>query len=52
MEIIQECGAMDKARQKAEEIAAGAQLVLQALPPSEYRDSLASLCSFAIDRQG
>jgi octaprenyl-diphosphate synthase len=52
MEIIQGCGAMDKARQKAEEIAAGAKLLLQALPPSEHRDSLASLCSFAIQRQG
>ncbi len=52
MEIIQNCGAMDKARQKAEELAAGAQLELQALPPSEHRDTLASLCGFAIDRQG
>jgi octaprenyl-diphosphate synthase len=52
MEIIHGCGAMDKARQKAEEIAAGARLVLKPLPASEHRDALASLCHFAIDRDG
>ncbi len=48
---VRETGALDYARAVATREAEGARAALQALPSSEYRDSLLELASFSVVRQ-
>jgi octaprenyl-diphosphate synthase len=47
---IQRAGALDRARNRADEYAENARSALDALPDSEYRDSLRALPSYVLDR--
>lgn len=49
--IVRETGALDYTRGRAEEMAGLALAQLDALPPSEYRDSMARLAHLAVDRK-
>lgn len=49
--IIEQTGALDYTRQRAEEMAAKALEQLEYLPPSRYRDSMAELARLAVERQ-
>lgn len=49
--IVRETGALDYTRGRAEEMAGLAMAQLNALPPSEYRDSMARLARLAVDRK-
>jgi octaprenyl-diphosphate synthase len=46
----EQTGALDEARARAYELAESARAALDALPPSEYRDALAALPTFIIER--
>jgi len=50
LEIVQDCGALDYARQLANAESQQAQACLDALPPSEYRDALSSMVTFSNSR--
>ncbi|MGI4847436.1 MAG: octaprenyl diphosphate synthase [Janthinobacterium lividum] len=47
---VTDSGALAYTRKKAQESAAVARAALSVLPDGEYKDSLISLCSFAVDR--
>jgi octaprenyl-diphosphate synthase len=47
---VSSSGALDYTRRAAEAAAERAQAAIADLPPSEYKDSLLQLCSFAVDR--
>lgn len=49
--IVRDTGALDYTRARAEEMAGLALAQLDALPPSEYRDSMAQLARLAVDRK-
>jgi octaprenyl-diphosphate synthase len=50
LDAIQRAGALDRARNRADEYAENARSALDALPDSEYRDSLRALPSYVLDR--
>ncbi|MBZ9558931.1 MULTISPECIES: octaprenyl diphosphate synthase [Modicisalibacter] len=49
--IVNETGALDYTRRRAEEMADRALAQLNFLPPSRYRDTMAELARLAVDRQ-
>jgi len=51
LEIVRTTGALDYTRERAEEMAAKALAQLDALPPSEFRDTMEKLAHAAVERQ-
>jgi octaprenyl-diphosphate synthase len=51
LEIVRQTGALDYTRQIAESESAKALDCLEQLPASEYRDALAALARFAVNRR-
>lgn len=47
---IRACGSIDYTEAKARDMAAQAKVLANNLPPSEFRDSLVSLCDLAVNR--
>ena len=46
----QQSGALSEARERAAEFAGSARDALEVLPPSQYRDALAALPTFILER--
>lgn len=51
VQIVRDSGALDYTRKMAQEQAQAAASCLESVPPSEYRDALASMVEFSINRR-
>jgi octaprenyl-diphosphate synthase len=49
-QVVERVGALDRARARADEYATAARTALDNLPQSEYRDSLAAIPTYVLDR--